>query len=117
LKTKCVQSDAFVVIGYQQSSGSVRAPLANLKLATFDGEALHYVGTVGTGFSDAVATALRQRLDRMTTSRSVVPGLKIKGTVWTTPDLKVQIAYRGMTSAGELRHASFKGVVEKGDSK
>jgi bifunctional non-homologous end joining protein LigD len=112
LKTKCVQSDVFVVIGYQQSSGSIRAPLADLKLAQFDGATLHYVGTVGTGFSDAVAAALRQRLDRIITSKSAVSGLKMKGAVWTTPDLMVQIAYRGMTATGELRHASFKGIVE-----
>ena len=38
LKTKCVQSEAFVIIGYQPGSGAVRTPLANIKIAIFDSE-------------------------------------------------------------------------------
>jgi bifunctional non-homologous end joining protein LigD len=51
LKTKCVQSGKFVVIGYQQSSGGVRAPLANIKIATLEGKTLRYAGAVGTGLA------------------------------------------------------------------
>ena len=49
LKTKCVLTDDFVIIGYQPGTGAVRAPLANLKIACFDGERLRYAGAVGTG--------------------------------------------------------------------
>ncbi len=112
LKTKCVRSDAFVIVGYQPGSGAVRTPLANIKVATFDGHALRYAGAVGTGFSEAVATMLRQRLDGIATPRCAVAGLKVKGAVWVAPDLRAEIAYRGVTTAGELRHASFKGLVE-----
>ncbi len=114
LKTKCVQTEDFVIIGYQPTSGAVRGALANLKIATFDGTRLRYAGAVGTGFSDAVATALRARLDRIVTTRCAVAGLKGKGAVWVTPDLKARIAYRGLTTAGELRHASFKGLPRNG---
>ena len=112
LKTKCVKSDPFVIVGYQPGSGAVRTPLANIKVATFDGHALRYVGAVGTGFSEAVALMLRQRLDRIATPRCAVAGLKVKGAVWVTPDLRAEIAYRGVTNTGELRHASFKGLVD-----
>ncbi len=112
LKTKCVQSDAFVVIGYQPTSGAVRGALANIKIATFDGARLRYAGAVGTGFSEAVATALRKRLDAIATTKCPVAGLKGKGAVWVSPDLRAEIAYRGLTTAGELRHASFKGLIE-----
>ena len=112
LKTKCVKSDAFVIVGYQPGSGAVRTHLANIKVATFDGHALRYAGAVGTGFSEAVATMLRQRLDKIATSRCAVAGLKVKGAVWVVPDLKAEIAHRGVTIAGELRHASFKGLIE-----
>jgi bifunctional non-homologous end joining protein LigD len=101
-----------VIIGYQPGSGAVRTPIANLKIATFDGTRLRYAGAVGTGFSEPVAKALRDRLDRIVTTRCPVAGLKGKGSVWVTPDLRAEIAYRGMTSAGELRQASFKGLVE-----
>jgi ATP-dependent DNA ligase len=29
-----------------------------------------------------------------------------------SPDLRVRVAYRGVTTAGELRHASFKGLKD-----
>ena len=94
LKTMCVQSDTFVIIGYQPGSGAVRTPLANLKIASFNGHMLRYVGAVGTGFSEAVATMLRGKLDKIVAPRCAVAGLKVKGAVWVTPDLRAEIAYR-----------------------
>ena len=79
LKTKCVQSDTFVIIGFQPGSGAVRTPLANIKVATFDGTRLRYAGAVGTGFSEAVASALRARLDRLVVSRCILPGSRLGG--------------------------------------
>ena len=107
-----MKSDAFVIVGYQPGSGAVRTPIANIKAATFDGRVLRYAGAVCTGFSEAAATMLRQRLDRIATTRCAVAGLGMKGAVWVAPDLRAEIAYRGVTTAGELRHASFKGLVE-----
>ena len=112
LKTKCVQSGTFVIIGYQPGTGAVRTPLANIKVAVFDGTRLRYAGAVGTGFSEQVAVALRTRLDRLTAAKCPVAGLKVAGAVWVAPDLRAEIAYRGVTTAGELRHASYKGLAE-----
>ena len=112
LKTKCVQSDTFVIIGFQPGSGAVRTPLANIKIARFDGQRLGYAGAVGTGFSERVAEALRAKLDGLRAARCAIPKLRVSGAVWVTPDLKAEIAYRGVTTAGELRHASFKGLAE-----
>ncbi|MCX8255320.1 DNA polymerase LigD, ligase domain protein [Beijerinckiaceae bacterium RH AL1] len=112
LKTKCIQSDTFVIIGFQPGSGAVRAPLANIKIARSDGARLRYAGAVGTGFSERVAAALRERFDRIQTERCPVAGLKVSGAVWVSPDLRALVAYRGITTAGELRHASFKGLEE-----
>ena len=109
LKTKCVQSDTFVIIGFQPGSGAVRTPLANIKVASFDGQRLRYAGSVGTGFSELVATALRERLDRIKAERCPIPGLKVAGAMWVSPDVRAEIAYRGVTTGGELRHARFKG--------
>ena len=112
LKTKCVLSDSFVVIGYKPGTGAVQTAIANIKIARFDGERLRYAGAVGTGFSEAVAAALRERLDRIKAPACAVRGLKVGGAVWVSPDLRAQVAYRGVTIAGELRHASFKGLEE-----
>jgi bifunctional non-homologous end joining protein LigD len=107
LKVKCVQSDAFFIIGYQPDG---RSGIANLKLAIEENGALRYAGAVGTGFSEATMRMLRKVLDPMSQSRSAVPSLNVKGAVWVRPDVEAQVAYRGFTTAGELRHASFKGL-------
>jgi hypothetical protein len=46
----------------------------------------------------------------MSQSRSAVPSLNVKGAVWVRLDVQAQVTYRGFATAGELRHASFKGL-------
>jgi bifunctional non-homologous end joining protein LigD len=45
-KTKCVQSETFVVIGYEKNEGA----LASVRIAENRGGLLRPVGSVGTGF-------------------------------------------------------------------
>ena len=90
LKTKCVLSDAFVIIGHQPSSGARRTTIGALHVATFDGQVLRYAGAVGTGCSEAVAAMLREKLDEIAASRCAVAGLKVKGAVWVAPDLRAR---------------------------
>ena len=101
----------YAIIGYQPGNSARRGTLGALHVASFDGHALRYVGAVGTGFSDAVAAMLRTRLDAIAALRCPVAGLKVKGAVWVTPDLQATVSHRGVTMAGELRHASYRGLV------
>jgi bifunctional non-homologous end joining protein LigD len=107
LKVKCVQSHAFVIIGYQPDG---RGGIANLKLAIEENGALRYAGAVGTGFSEATIRMLRKVLDPLAEPRSGAAWPKVKGAVWVRPELYAVVADRGFTTAGELRHASFKGL-------
>jgi bifunctional non-homologous end joining protein LigD len=107
LKVKCVQSDAFHIIGYQPDC---RGGIANLKLAVEENGALRYAGAVGTGFSEATMRMLRSRLDPLAEPFSAAAWPRVKGAVWVRPELYAEVAYRGFTTAGELRHASFKGL-------
>jgi bifunctional non-homologous end joining protein LigD len=102
LKVKCVQSDTFLIIGYQPDG---RGGIANLKLAIEENGALRYAGAVGTGFSDATMRMPREVLDPLTQNRSALPSLKVKGAVWVRPELYANVAHHGFTTAGELRHA------------
>ena len=112
LKTVCVQADIFVIVGYQPDD---RGRIANLKLAARDADgSLRYVGAVGTGWKELVAVVLKKRLDALTVPTAPVSGVKAKGVVWTAPELRAHIAYRGWTGTVELRHASFKGLGEEG---
>jgi bifunctional non-homologous end joining protein LigD len=106
LKVKCVQSDAFVVIGYQPDG---RGGIANLKLAIEENGALRYTGAVGTGFSVATMGLLRRLLDPLGEAQrrrqSQGQGCRMGEAGAARRD-----HYRGFTTAGELRHASFKGL-------
>ena len=41
-----------------------------------------------------------------------LPSLVQKGVTWLEPNLVAEVEYRGWTSDGQLRHASFKGLRE-----
>jgi bifunctional non-homologous end joining protein LigD len=53
---------------------------------------------------------LLKRLEPLVQKQSPIAGLKAKGTVWGRPELIAEVNYRGLTTTGELRHASFKGL-------
>lgn len=111
LKTKCVQSDDFVIIGYERSEAA-RGSLGALLLAADEGGRLVDRGKVGTGFTAGVAHDLRKQLDAIVTDRPAIPGMRRKSAVWTRPRLIAEVEYRGITEDGSLRHPSFKGLRE-----
>jgi bifunctional non-homologous end joining protein LigD len=94
LKTKCVLTDEFVIIGYQPSEVG-RGGLGGLRVAVKKRGKLRYAGGVGTGFSAEVGQALRARLEKMRTDKPPVPGIREPGTVWVRPELVAEIEYRG----------------------
>lgn len=113
IKIKCVQSDSFVVVGYEPSA-AVPGALARLLLAQERDGKLTYVGSVGTGFKHAEAISLRRQLDTMRTDKPAVVK-KGKDLVFVRPELFAEVEYRGWTDDGKLRHSSFKGLREPED--
>jgi bifunctional non-homologous end joining protein LigD len=110
LKTKCVQTGNFVIVGYQPDE---RGRIANLKLALEENSELRYAGAVGTGWNESTILALKKRLDAIAVPEASIAGIKAKGAMWTAPTLRAEIAYRGLTATGELRAASFKRLREE----
>ena len=115
LKSKCLQSDEFVIGGYVESS-AIKNAIGALLLGYFDGTAFRYAGRVGTGFSHKLAHDLWAQLHKLRTPGSPfangLTALQRKGVVWVKPQLVAQIEYRAITSDNLLRHASFKALRE-----
>ncbi|QPB18975.1 non-homologous end-joining DNA ligase [Rhizobium sp. 007] len=115
VKIKCLQSDGFVIVGYELSTVA-RAGIGSLLLAARKGDGLVYVGNVGTGFNERTAQELREKLDRLkVTKPPVTYDGRRKGLVWVRPTLIAEIEYRAWTHDGKLRHASYKGLRDEED--
>lgn len=114
VKVKCIQSDSFMIVGYEPSSAA-RGGIGRLLLAAYKGDDLIYVGSVGTGFSEREAARLRRELNRLKTSKPAIAAT-VLGVTWVQPTLIAEIEYRAWTRDGSLRHASYKGLREQQDN-
>ncbi|NEJ10335.1 ATP-dependent DNA ligase [Rhizobium leguminosarum] len=109
VKIKCVQSDSFVIVGYERSTVA-RAGIGRLLLAARKGNELVYVGGVGTGFNERSAAELRAQMDKLIISKPAVDTGRKRNAVFVRPELVAEIEYRAWTHDGKLRHASYKGL-------
>ncbi|MGO7979545.1 non-homologous end-joining DNA ligase [Rhizobium johnstonii] len=114
VKIKCVQSDSFVIVGYERSTVA-RAGIGRLLLAARKGKKLVYVGGVGTGFNERNAYELREKLDCLVTATPAA-AVDRKGAIFVKPKLVAEIEYRAWTDDGKLRHASYKGLRDEHDN-
>ncbi len=117
VKVKCVQSEAFMVVGYEPSNASPGG-FASLALAAYRGDDLVHVGNVGTGFKESEMIRLRKILDELRWKRKQppVPYPGKTDIVWVEPTLIAEIEFRAWTSEDKLRHASYKGLRERQDN-
>ncbi|MEH7909166.1 non-homologous end-joining DNA ligase [Rhizobium laguerreae] len=116
VKVKCVQSDSFFIAGYKPSMNA-RGHIGRLLLAARKGNALAYVGSVGTGFKEREALGLREMMNQIRTRKSPLDyDGRHKDVVWLQPILIAEIEHRGWTGDCKLRHATYKGLREVQDN-
>ncbi len=113
LKSKCVERQEFVILGYVPSTVSSRS-VGSLALGYHDSGNLVYAGRVGTGWSSDQSRSLRDELEKISSTKpqfaKPLPAGVEKGVRWAEPRLVCEIEYRGWTQDRLLRAAAFKGL-------
>jgi bifunctional non-homologous end joining protein LigD len=115
IKSKCSARQEFVVAGFVPSTAADQA-IGSLVLGVYEGDALRYVGRVGTGFSASAARALYQRLEPMRVASSPFAGRlsaeEARQVRFVRPELVAEVDFRAWTADNVLRHASFVALRE-----
>jgi len=110
LKCKVHQEDEFVIAGYTRPTGS-RTHFGALLLGAYHRGQLHYVGKVGTGFTEALLASLFQKFQPLARKRpSLVDPPPEQGLTYLAPKLVAQIAYEELTADQKLRQPVFLGL-------
>jgi bifunctional non-homologous end joining protein LigD len=106
LKTKCINRQEFIVVGWTPSDKS--RTFRSLILAVHDKGALRYAGKVGTGFDTQELVRLMDLMKPLEQEAPTVkaPRAEVRGAHWLTPRLVAEIAFTEMTNEGTLRHPS-----------
>jgi len=113
LKSKCRESQEFVIIGYVPSTAASKS-VGSLVLGYYENGKLQYAGRVGTGWSLAVAAALWKELDKIRAKKppftKPLPAGAEKEVVWVEPRLVCEVEFSDWTHDDVVRQASFKGL-------
>jgi bifunctional non-homologous end joining protein LigD len=119
LKIKLRPEQELVVGGWTPGEGNAK-DLGAVVVGVYEGDALRYAGKVGSGFTGKTRTALRSRLDALTTDDCpFTPCPERKGELrtvrWVRPELVIRADLGGWTRDGLVRQTSYKGIDEGHD--
>lgn len=111
LKFKVKQEDEFVIAGYTAPAGARQHFGALLLAAHSSDQQLHYVGKVGTGFSNETLAQLHRKFQPLIRANpAVVDPPRERDVTWLAPRLVAQIAYGEWTDDLKLRQPVFLGL-------
>jgi bifunctional non-homologous end joining protein LigD len=112
-KAKCGKRDTFPIIAFVEKLGAKPRRIASLYVGRREGDKLLYAGKMRSGYTEAVARDLRERLDPFICKASPLsePVKKLKAT-WVEPMIEAEVAYSTVTEGALLREAVFKGLRE-----
>jgi bifunctional non-homologous end joining protein LigD len=114
LKIKNLRRQEVVVGGWKPGEGKRAGRFGSLLIGVQDAGGLEYAGHVGTGFSQQALDMLWERLTPLRRATSPfageVPPEHARRAVWVEPELVIEVAFTGWTSAGRMRAPSYQGL-------
>lgn len=113
IKIKHHLAQEVVIGGWTPGTGRRSGTLGALLLGIPDGDALRYVGKVGTGFSDADLDRLAALLaahPRKTSPFDAVPSADARGVNWVRPEHVGEVEFAEWTGTDRLRQPSWRGL-------
>ena len=113
IKVKCGKRGAFPIVAFVEKLGAKPRKIASLYVGRREGDRLLYAGKVRSGYTEAVARDLRERLDPFIRKDSPLSGpVKKPKATWVEPAIEAEVAYSTVTENNLLREAVFKGLRE-----
>jgi bifunctional non-homologous end joining protein LigD len=121
VKVKNVRAQEIVIGGWLPGKGRREDMIGALVVGyneAEDGERrLRYAGKVGTGFTEEDLRRLAELMEPLRRANSPFDGRQPpRETVFVEPRLVAEIEFNEWTSAGTLRHPSFKGLRDDKDA-
>jgi bifunctional non-homologous end joining protein LigD len=120
LKIKNFGRQELVIGGWLAGEGRRAQRIGALLVGVYDGDGkFRYAGRVGTGFSDAELDKLAKRLAPLQRERSPFDAGERppRDAIFTEPKLVAEVEFSEWTTAGSLRHPSYKGLREDKDAR
>jgi len=111
IKLKCKKSETFPIVAFVEKLGAHPRKVASLYVGRHENGSVLYAGKVRTGYTEATARELRERLDpliRKTSPLSIA--VKKPKATWVEPQLEAEVEYGALTDDGLLREAVYRGI-------
>ena len=109
VKATCRHRETFVVAGWAEKKGK----FDGVYLGRNNEGELVYAGKLETGFSEEDKKNLMARLRPLVTKKQPINAPRsFPKARWVQPSVLVDVAFRGKTGDGLLRHPSYQGVRE-----
>ena len=113
LKLKLTRTQEAVLAGIRPGQGGRSESFGSLLLGIPGDDGLHYIGRVGTGFSDRELRRLGELLDPLRSDVCPlvdVPALDARGVTWLRPELVGEVEFSEWTPGAHLRHPRWRGL-------
>jgi bifunctional non-homologous end joining protein LigD len=112
-----------IIVGWKPGEGRRAGMIGSLLLGAYgpDGK-LHFIGHVGTGFTERMLKDLASRLRPLERRTPPIDDAEVPRDVsrfanWTEPRLVGEVRYRNWTEDGRMRHPSWRGLrIDKSPS-